>query len=118
MEEITIGQIIATITVIVGFITGVSYLIVHLKKWITILLSDQFKLLDEKIDTLHTKIDTVDMETCKNYLVTFLSNVEKGKQIDEIERERFWEQYAHYQAIGGNSYVQRKVEQFIKEDKL
>lgn len=58
------------------------------------------------------------MQACKNYLVSFLSDVEKNHPIDETERERFWEQYQHYTEHGGNSYIKRKVEHLQSEGKL
>ena len=58
------------------------------------------------------------MQACKNYLVSFLSDVEKDELTDEIERERFWEQYQHYTEHGGNSYIKRKVEKLKSEGKL
>ena len=43
---------------------------------------------------------------------------EQDEPIDEIERERFWEQYEHYVKCGGNSYIQRKVENLKQAGKL
>lgn len=118
MEQITLGQIGMTITFLVGIIGGIGYVIKHMKEWISKALSDQLQSIDGKIEGLQTRIENVDMNACKNYLVDFLSRVEKGDLIDEIERERFWEQYQHYIHIGGNSYIKRKVEQLKKEGKL
>lgn len=118
MEQITIGQIGLAVTFLVGLITGVGYLHKHLTDLLKKSLRDQFDPITRKIDELQTKIDTVDMESCKNYLVDFLADLDRGQEIDEIERERFWEQYEHYTKKGGNSYIHRKVEQLKSEGKL
>ena len=58
------------------------------------------------------------MENCKNFLVSFLARCDRGEYIDEIEKERFWEQYEHYRELGGNAYIGNKVESLRKEGKL
>ena len=121
----TLESIGAIITLVVGLITGVGYIIAHLKKWLGMLLQDRFNVFEGKIDsiklkidTLNNKIDVVDMETTKNHLVIFLADVERGHEVDEIEKERFWEQFNHYKEIGGNSYVERRVNKLVDEHKL
>lgn len=118
MSQITLEQVALAVTFLVGLITGIGQLNKHLKAWIAQSLKNQLDNITVEIKTLHDRIDEVDMETCKNYLVTFLSDVEKGHLIDEIERERFWEQYQHYVKHGGNSYVKHKVEKLQSEGKL
>ena len=58
------------------------------------------------------------MATSKNFLVAKIAEVDKGNKLDEIEKERFWEQYEHYSKIGGNSYIQRKVDELKESGKL
>lgn len=118
MEQITLGQIGLAVTFIVGLIGGIGYLKTHLQQWIADSLRDQFQAVEDKINKLQCRIDDVDMGTCKNYLVATLADLEKGNPLDEIERERFWEQFEHYSKIGGNSYIQRKVDQLKSEGKL
>ena len=121
MEQITLGQIGLAITFLVGLITGINYLIKQVKKWIEDLqdkisksLSDQFESFDKKIDDLKQQVDDIDMETTKNFLVSMLSDLEKGIVWDDIETERFWEQYEHYTAKGGNTYIKTRVDK-LKE---
>ena len=104
MENITLGQIAIGVSFLVGLISGVGYLSSISRKW----LKDAMK---EQLDVIANRLDQVDMESTKNYLVTYLSDIEKGKAIDEIEKERFYEQYQHYQSLGGNSYIKNKVDQ-------
>ena len=118
MTEITLGQIAAAIAFLVALLTGGSYLIKQLKAAIVQALKDQFDPINKKIDGLDKKIDQVDMQATKNFLVQFLSDIEKGMLIDEIQKERFWEQYKHYTVIGGNSYIKKKVDQLERDGKL
>lgn len=123
MENLTLGQIGSAIAFVVALITGVGYISSRTKKFISMAMSDQMHGIDKRFDDIDSKMDglsatlsVVDMESCKNYLVSFLSEVERRQPIDEIERERFWEQYEHYKKIGGNSYLQRRVEE-LREKK-
>lgn len=118
MENITLGEIGIAITFLVGIISGISYLHKHLKEWIAQSLKEQLDSIKDEVKGLHERIDNVDMQACKNYLVSFLSDAEKNELTEEIERERFWEQYQHYTEQGGNSYIKRKVEHFKSEGKL
>lgn len=118
MKDITLEQIGLAVAFLVALITGVLYLIKQLKTLMKQLLKEQLDSIDERLDDLKDRLDEVDMQSCKNYLVTYLSNVEQGKTIEEIERERFWEQYQHYTKTGGNSYIKHKVEKMVSEGKL
>lgn len=118
MSGITLGQIGIAITFLVGLISGISYLQTHLKIWISQALKDQLDSINGRINDLSSQIDEVDMESTKNYLVTFLSALEKDQTIDDLEVERFWEQYQHYRKKGGNSYIERKVELLKSEGRI
>ena len=118
MEQITLGQIGLAITFVVGLIAGITALIKNIKKWLSAAFKEDFEGLNKKMDTMQKRIEDVDLASCKNYLVRFLSDLDKGREIDEVEMERFWEQYQHYEKIGGNSYIHRKVEQLKTEGKL
>lgn len=107
MEDITLGSIATWAAFIVGLGGSIIAIINGVKKAVSKLLEPVTK-----------QITAVDMENCKNYLVRFLADVDRGEHIDEIERERFWEQYEHYCKIGGNSYIKDKVNRLQKENKL
>lgn len=117
MEGITLGQVAAALVFIVGFIGSISYLKGHLKDWIGDSVKDRFDAVDRNINDLKRRIDDVDLANCKNFLVSALKDIETGAA-DEIEKERFYEQYEHYTANGGNSYIKSKVEKLKKEGKL
>ena len=118
IENVTLGQIALGLAFIVGIITSTGFLIKHIKDWINQAMSDQLEAIKSEFKAVSAKVDNVDMESCKNYLVVFLSGVDKGNTVDEIEKERFYEQFQHYSSIGGNSYIKRKVEQLEAEGKL
>jgi len=118
MDSITLGEISLAITFLVGLIGGLGYLKTHLKDWVGQSVRDQFVAMDHKIDEINRRLTDVDMENCKNFLVTAISMVEKGGWMDDIESERFWEEYQHYRTIGGNSYIERKVEQLKADGKI
>lgn len=118
MEHITIGQIAEAVALLVGLIGGLTFLHVQLKKWVSDLLKDEFKEVNKKLDAVTAGLDEVDLENCKNFLVVILADIEKGNPLDEIEKERFWEEYGHYIDKGGNSYIKTKVERLKAEHKL
>lgn len=118
MENITLGQISAALLFILALIAGIQNLKTNIKKWIEDGLKSRFDAIDKqnekilaKIDDVDTRLDKVDMENCKNYLVTFMAEVRRGEMKDPTEIQRFWEEYDHYISKGGNSYVREGVEE-------
>lgn len=118
MENITLGQIAAALALIVGLIASVIYLKTKIEEALEKLLTEKFKALNSRIDTIEGKIDKVDMETCKNFLVRFLADVENGSIILPQESQRFWEEYEHYINNKGNSYIKEWVEKLKKKGLL
>lgn len=117
MDGITLGQVAAALAFLVGIITAIGYLKANVTKWIADGLQDRFDRVDRNIDDLKKRISDVDLANCKNFLVTALRDIENGTA-DEIEKERFFEQYEHYRKAGGNSYIKNKVEKLEKEGKI
>lgn len=118
LESLTIADISAAIGVIVVLIGGFKYLSNTLKKWLKNLMDEQNKNLNNRLDHIENRLDIIDLETCKNYLVRFVSDVKRGEAINETERQRFYEQYEHYIAKGGNTYIKQEVENLQKKGKL
>lgn len=104
MESITLGQIAIAITFLVGLIGGIEYLKSHVEEWFT-------KPLKRELEPIKKRIEDVDMNACKNFLVRTLKDMERGVDLSEVELERFYEQYNHYEQCGGNSYIKTKVKQ-------
>lgn len=124
MEQITLGQIGIAVGFLVALIAGVNALKKSIKEWLNSALKENFDRvdkrfdgLDKRLDGLEKRLDSVDTENCKNYLVTFLAEAARGEMKDETEMQRFWEEYEHYQKLGGNSYIKNKVEE-LKGRKL
>lgn len=107
MENITLGQIAIAFAFLVGLICSIEFLMLRVNKKITKIL-----------EPINKKIDNLELTTDKNFLVRFLSDVEQETKIDEIEWERFYETYKRYHDLGGNSYIDHKVDKLKKEGKL
>ena len=125
MEQITIGQIAVAVAFIAALITGGIKIKDAVKKWLEGLLKSQFdeqkKATDEvkkSVEELQRQLSIVDLENCKNYLVTYLAEVERGELKDPIESQRFWEEYQHYAEKGGNSYIKEKVAKLKQKNYL
>ncbi len=118
MEQITLGNIAAW----AGFIALLGGSIVTIlkgaKKILTELFAEQMKQINARLDQQEETIKKIDQENCKNFLVSFLAKAESGGTMDEIETQRFWEEYQHYVDIGGNSYIKQKVEKLKGAGKL
>ena len=107
-----VGALIATVAAIISSCAGIY---VYIKKALRTLFNAQTADLQKRLDKQEEAINRVDMENCKNFLVSFLSRVDREQEVDEIEKERFWEQYEHYSSLGGNSYIKNKVEVLCKK---
>ena len=105
----TMEQISASLALIVGIIASVVYLKNKVKEWIEEFLDKRFEAINKRFDDVEGKIDKVDMETCKNFLVRYLADVENGSDILPQENQRFWEEYQHYIDKDGNSYIKEWV---------
>ena len=118
MDNITIGQVAVALAFVAALIASVKSIGATIKKAIEKAIEKAMKPTNDKIDKIDKKIDQVDMNTCKNFLVARLDELERGEKLDGIAEERFWEQYQHYLNLGGNTYIQHKVEQLQDQDIL
>lgn len=108
MENITLGQIHNILLFIIEFVGVIITIIVAMKK----MLDKQFKPMMEKVDKL-------DKNQCRNYLVDFLADVEQEIPKNEVQIKRAYEVYDHYsEDLKGNSYVRDKWEKLKKEGKI
>ena len=74
------------------------------------------KPLEEKVDNLEGKMKDIDENQCKNFLVRFLADVERGKDLDEVEVERAYNAYEHYfKDLKCNSYIHDKWNRLMKD---
>jgi len=118
MENMTLGQLAADLALVVGIITALAFIVKKIKKWITKLFSELTKPLEDKINTLGDTVQGINREICKNYLISYLSDVERGISVSELERRRFYEEYEKYRQNGGNSYIKARVDKLTKQGKL
>lgn len=108
VENITLGQISGVLLFVVEFVGVIVTIIVAMKK----MLNKQFKPITDKIDKL-------DKNQCRNYLVDFLADVELDISKDDDQKRRAHEVYDHYSIdLHGNSYIHDKWEKLKKEGKI
>ena len=118
MENITLGQIAAGIAIIAAIVGGYKALQKNIREGIQQIVAEALKPVTDSINQINSRLDKVDMESTKNFLVRCLSDVEKGERMTETEAERFWEQYEHYTAAGGNTYIKNKVEDLREQGRI
>ena len=118
MGEITLEQIQGFLVWIIGFVTVLYTVYKTIKQTV----HSSFEPVNKKIDNLEIslkkEIQKSDMNSTKNFLVARLEDLKHGDGLDEISKERFFEQYEHYKQLGGNSYIANEVDKLRKEGKL
>lgn len=104
MENVTLGQAFDTIKFIIEFV-GII---------ITILVGSK-KIINKQLEPINKKIDKIDENQCRNFLVDFLADVDKGIEKDEVQTKRAYEVYEHYtEDLHKNSYIHDKWERLMK----
>lgn len=112
MGGITLDQLSDKMIWIIGFAGSTWTIIVALRR-----------VIKKLFEPINKKIDDVDMNSTKNFLVRCIADIDK-EGIDDVTKLRFYEQYEHYAkpkadgGLGGNSYIKDEVERFKKEGKL
>lgn len=99
--------LVAVISGLVALLKGLEYLLDKTRHAVE-------KLVKPLTDELHTLQKSV----CTNYLVRFLSDIEHGEKLDDVEWQRFWDNYETYTKLGGNSYIKDKVAKLQSQHKL
>lgn len=119
VKNITLLDISVIVLFVVGLIRGVQELKKSIKEFLQKLLEDQFKEVNDKLDGMQNTITKLDTQECKNFLVRYLADIERGNIIYDSERQRFWEEYDHYiKDLGENSFVKEWVARLKEEGKL
>lgn len=122
MESITIGEILQALIYLLTFITTIVGLVKYFEKVVDKVLSKRLNPFNEKIDQIEKankdSFQALQLQTDKNYLVRFLADIEQNAKVDETEMEHFWYTYDNYHKLGGNSYIDHKVDKLKKEGKL
>lgn len=103
--NITLGDLGTWLGFLAALIGSCSAIFVAIKKLITKLFVAQTADIKTELDAQKDTLNRIDLEGTKNFLVNVLSAAERGEQMTEIQRIRVREQYDHYTAAGGNSYI-------------
>ena len=119
MESITLGTLASNIIWLGAFIGGCLLLFKYAKsifvKLITIPITEQ--MLENKKE-LNKKINNLGEDQCKNYLARYLTDVEDGEKLSEIETQRAYDAYEKYTNIyHGNSYIHSRWNKVMKNRK-
>lgn len=113
MERLLV--IIISVATLLNAILAIITFIQKTKNIGSNIVENRFK---EALEPLAKKIDKLDMNQCRNYLVDFLSDVENGIKKDDIQVKRAYELYDHYTIdLKGNSYIHDKWERLMKKEK-
>lgn len=118
MDKITLGDIATALTFLLAVGGAIVAIVAAIKKMMIALFKEQMEQIGKRLDQHEATIKNIDTENCKNFLVSYLAKAENSDATDEIETQRFWEEYQHYVEIGGNSYIKQKVEKLKAAGKL
>lgn len=118
MSQITLGDVGTWIAAIAALMASCAVIYMYIQKALKKLFEAQTKELQSRLDKQEDAIKQVDVENCKNFLVSFIGRLDRDDPIDEIEKERFWEQYEHYTGLGANGYIRNRVESLQKRGVL
>lgn len=73
--------------------------------------------MNKILGPINMNIRQIDISQCKNFLVKFLGDIEKGLYIDEVQRQRAYEVYDHYiNDLNQNSYIHIRWEKLMEGD--
>lgn len=111
IENIKIGDVIKVLGTLIVIVSSCEFFIFRIK-------NATQKVFDTKLKPINKRLNEIELSSDKNFIVRFLADIEQGNEIDEVEKERFFEIYERYKELGGNSYVSHKVEKLKKEGKL
>lgn len=106
-------QLLSTISSIVNFALLIGTCLGLLPKFYKSLRS-----VERIKDDIYKRLDKLDENQCKNYLVRFLSDIESGQSIDEIEKERAYEVYDWYVSEGHNGYIKSRWNKCVERGLL
>lgn len=118
MNNITVGQIVAFVLALSAFAGAVAGLVtlfnkIHhnvVKKTILDPITQNINQLREEMNSsmsdIRSDIKELDVSECRNFLVRFLGDLERGTDIDPVEIQRAYDVKKHYSDdLNQNSYV-------------
>ena len=125
IENLTLGQILVILTFIIALIGAITTIMKYFKNVIDKILkptTDEInklsltlkKEMSQLKEEVNEKLDSIDENQCKNYIVRSLADIERGIDLDEVEIKRLYDAYDHYcKDLKGNSYIHSKWEKVI-----
>lgn len=97
-------NIVNWVKLIAGFLTAITTICVFCRK-----------VINKGFEPVYKRMDKIDENQCKTFLVSFLSDKEKGIEQDEVLVLRAHEVYKHYKDdLHKNSYIHDKWEKLMK----
>lgn len=138
MEQITIGQILSIFLTIAGAIGSIGIVvgtIIKFWKWankkemspileeiknvnknVDDVRNDMTQKMNEAYRQINEKIDSLEINQCKDVIIDFISDVKSGKNVSPKE-ERAYEAYDKYSNVyHQNSYIHKLWEGNIDKD--
>lgn len=136
----TIGQVLSTLAIIAGGIASLSAIIaviVKFWKWLSKkgnspILEEMAKMekrimnkmiendteINQKIDGLSKDVKIVDINQCKDVVISYISALEQGKEIDPVFEERAFEAMDRYtNVLKQNSYIHKRWVDVVESKK-
>ena len=118
MEQITLGDIEKILAFVILLGGSVITIVKAVKKATKSLFTEQLAEINKRFDATDKTIKNIDLANCKNFLVQTLSAAEKGEKLTTEERMRLAEEFEHYTAFGGNSYIKDWHSRLKQEGKI
>lgn len=115
MENLTLGQISIGLLFIVELAGTIGAIMLFFKRTI----KKQLQPIEEEIKALKielsSKIENVDVNQCRNYLVDFIADVAQGIEKEDTQIKRAYDVHDHYiNDLHKNSYVEDKWKKLMK----
>lgn len=107
MNEITLGQIQTWMVFGIGFVGAIVTIVKAVKT-----------AVNQAFEPINKRMDEIDMNATKNYLVQTLTDIDRNGFVDGVSKARLYEQYEHYQKLGGNSYIKDEFDRLKKQNKI
>ena len=80
-------------------------------------IEDLKKDMNDRFDGVNKRIDKSDLESCRNFLVHAMVDIDGGIADDALIH-RFWDELDHYHNEKQNSYIDTRVQALIDDGKL
>lgn len=112
----------AIATMVVGLLSLIGIIIQNISHNKIVSQEDLLKVVDDKIDKLksqsqdedkklNAKLDAMDMDNCKRFLIVEMTKIQDGAYIPNNEQRRMlYETKERYNNEGGDSYVDSMFE--------